>query len=555
MATFQELQRLISKLRVKMAEQTDQLKQLTASPNGYATVVVTGSRTVEQEPVLKEGARVRAQVRVYSDTDPYGDDIETHELVVERFDPRDNGIHVLGNGNMPTQWVAMKDYELLPLPPIETAYVVVIADDKLLEVEQPPNLKLEPGNVVRLSVATMQIIGLAEGLAIGELVVVKRLVDDDLSEVDYQGSSRVVFNGGNAVKQGDQVVLDQAAGLVIVRNLGTLDETFQVATSHDVAWSDVGGLEDAKTALIGAIELPYQQPEIFAHYGKKQPKGILLYGPPGCGKTMLGRAVATSLRKQYGGSAGDGFLYIKAPELLNRYVGVTEAAIRAIFARARKFKEDYGYPAVIFFDEIDALGRTRGTGVSTDIGDTIVPTLLTEMDGLEESGALVIFATNRAERLDPALTRDDRIDLKVKVERPTMGTSVDIFRLYLEATPIVGVHSTHELGKEAGEFLFSAEHVLYDVLLRSDNTLEFTLGELCSGAMIKGIVEKAKAFAMARDLERDILTGVMLEDLRRAVRATLKENIDLDNESAVAEFVNGFHSDIVSISKRPLVAA
>lgn len=198
------------------------------------------------------------------------------------------------------------------------------------------------------------------------------------------------------------------SGLVVVRDLGKDTQRFSLNQPSTVTWDDIGGLVDAKQQMLEAVELPWKHPDLYAHYGKKPLRGVLLYGPPGCGKTMLGAAAASSLARTHGkDQIESGYLYVKGPEILDPFVGVTEATIRELFERGRAHEKAHGYPATLFIDEADAiLGKRGGNGPNSSIIDhTVVAQFLSEMDGLDKNGTIVILATNRADILDPAVTR------------------------------------------------------------------------------------------------------------------------------------------------------
>lgn len=432
---------------------------------------------------------------------------------------------------------------------------LVLHEGKQIEVELPSDKEVKPGDTVKLSMQTMQIVDVAQPVYTGEISIVRRAVDDKTSEVDHQGSVRVVLNGKLVAKPevGDRVVLDQSA-TVIGLNLGKGDERFSFTSATNVTWDHIGGLKDAKRTMIEAIELPYRHPDIYKHYGKKPLKGVLLYGPPGCGKTMLGKATATALAKIHnGGNDSSGFIYVKGPEILDRFVGVAELAIRQIFQSSRKHKEQHGYPAVIFIDEADAILGKRGTGISSDIERTIVPQFLAEMDGLEDSGAIVLLATNRADILDPAIVRDGRIDRKVKVTRPDLDGAKDIFGLYLKKMPLYNGYTHADLADLGALELFSDSRVLYNVELngnRKGQTLKFTLGNLASGAMVAGIVDQATSIAMHRDISaKSKPQGLSKDDLVKAVDCVFRENLDLNHTDDLADFVHDFRDDVVGVKK------
>jgi|GEM_PF-1980567 len=417
-----------------------------------------------------------------------------------------------------------------------------------------PVYPIRPGDIVKLNLQTLQIVEVAKPVHSGEVSIVRRIVDEITSEVDHQGTPRVVLNGTLSGKPevGDRVLLDASAS-VIVRNLGKEDERFSFTMETNVSWEDIGGLLEAKQQMIEAVELPFRHPEIYKYYGKKPIKGVLLYGPPGCGKTMLGKATATALAAIHNGhSVSSGFIYIKGPEILDRYVGVAEATIRQIFQRSRKQRELHGYPSVIFIDEADAILGKRGMGISSDIERTIVPMFLAEMDGLEDSGAVVLLATNRPDILDPAVVRDGRVDRQVRISRPDPDSARSIFEIYLKNMPLSNGYSVEQLADLATKELFAEKRALYAIHLNGDRkgqVIKFTLGNLSSGAMIAGIVDQASSIALQKDLRENTTTGVSTENILCAVDQVQNEVIDLNHADDLAEFVRDFREDVVSIQK------
>lgn len=436
----------------------------------------------------------------------------------------------------------------------EKKSVAVSAGNQLLDVNMPFDAEmrelLTPGGDVLLNMQTMQIVQSSNFRPGGDTAAVRKVIDDTFVEVDYQSSSKVVFRGmmTHKLEKGDQVVLDQNA-TIVVRNLGK-DKKFVTSSPEGITWDDIGGLDAAKEALIEAVELPQRRPDLFKFYGKKPPSGILLYGPPGCGKTMLGKATATAIAKAHRGD-GSGFLYMKGPEILDRYVGVAESAIRQTFQWARKYHSDHGYPAVLFIDEADAILSKRGSGVSSDIERTIVPMFLTEMSGMEDSGAIVILATNRADILDPAVTREGRIDRKIKVDRPNLKSAESIFEIHLKGVPFNNGFTIQELSRCAAEDVFSPDHVLYEIRKRSGDIMKFTLANLIHGGMIAGIVDRATSIALQRDLTRkdNKKTGVKKDDITVAVRDVFLQNKALGHTDELSEFVHDFRDEIVGIQK------
>jgi proteasome-associated ATPase len=314
----------------------------------------------------------------------------------------------------------------------------------------------------------------------------------------------------------------------------------------DVTYEQVGGLREQIEAIRDAVELPYVHKALFEDYGLEAPKGVLLYGPPGCGKTLIAKAVANSLAQKVAersrrSDAKSYFLNVKGPELLNKYVGETERQIRLIFARAKE-KSDQGVPVIVFFDEMDSLFRTRGTGVSSDMESTVVPQLLSELDGVESlKNVIVIGASNREDLIDPAILRPGRLDVKIKIDRPDEDSALQIFRIYLGTdVPL----DEAEMAKHGG----SRDDMVSEMIQRTvdrmyatsdDNKfLEVTYAngdrellyfkDFSSGAMIQNIVSRAKKEAIKREIEGGP-RGLRTDDLLEAIRNEFAEHEDLPN--------------------------
>jgi proteasome-associated ATPase len=441
---------------------------------------------------------------------------------------------------------------------VQGGVAIVQHEGKTLELALPKDKHIEAGDTVKLSLMTMQIIDVVHDQSMfGEIGNIRRVVDHRGCEVDINGSTRLISPGKlfSAIEPGDRVVLDPSNSIVL-NNLGKNDDRFSFTSDTNVSWDEIGGLEEAKQEMIEIIEYPYKYSDLYNHYGKNPVKGAMLYGPPGCGKTMLGKAAATALAQMHGQQImSTGFIYIKGPEILDKFVGVPEGIIRGIFQRARKHKQTYGYPAVIFFDEAEAVLRKRGTGISSDIEGTIVPMFLTEMDGLEDSGALMIISTNRPDILDPAIVRDGRIDRKIKIGRPTPQAALDIFCMYLWDVPLNNGYSTQEVAILGRDELFSPRRVLYEIKLNDSRQLRLTLGQICNGAMIRGIVDKATSLALRRDRENDDCTGISKEDICCAIDRVFRENIDLNHDDELGEFVYDVRDRVVNIRKIRQAAA
>jgi len=309
----------------------------------------------------------------------------------------------------------------------------------------------------------------------------------------------------------------------------------------------VGGLDSQIEAITDAVELPYLHRALFNEYKLPAPKGILLYGPPGCGKTLIAKAVANSLAKKVAQVTGNAnirsyFLNIKGPELLNKYVGETERQIRLVFQRARE-KAEEGVPVIVFFDEMDSLFRTRGTGISSDIESTIVPQLLAEIDGVETlRDVIVIGASNREDLIDPAILRPGRLDVKIKIERPNEEAAAQIFARYLTADLPIDTREVERLG--GGDVAKSVQAMIEDTvseMYRADDENKFLevtyqngdkevlyYRDFASGAMIENIVRRAKKLAIKRAIAGEG-GGVRTLDLVESIRREYKENEDLPN--------------------------
>ena len=422
-----------------------------------------------------------------------------------------------------------------------------------LRVNVEPTIEikaLEIGQEVLLNEA-YNVIDVRDFDVSGEVVTVKeRLGDDRLVVLGRADEERVVEIAAplrtELVRVGDHVRMDPRTGLVFEKLIRPEVEELVLEEIPDVTYDDIGGLGEQIVAIQDAIELPYVHKERFEDYALAPPKGVLLYGPPGCGKTLIAKAVANSLAKAVSAKEGSVdtrsyFLNIKGPELLNKYVGETERQIRLIFQRAKE-KSDEGVPVIVFFDEMDSLFRTRGTGVSSDVESTIVPQLLSELDGVETlKNVIVIGASNREDLIDPAILRPGRLDVKVKIERPNVDAARQIFRIYLtEDLPF----NEEELAAKGGDIRGYIDQMLERVVARmyeesdANRFLEVTYAngdrevlyfkDFSSGAMIENIVSRAKKDAIKREIAGDNI-GLKQSDLVNAIIQEFKEHEDLPN--------------------------
>ncbi len=387
----------------------------------------------------------------------------------------------------------------------------------------------------------------------GEVVTLKEVLEDGRRAIVYARADeeRVVELADNLLdvhlRSGDSVLMETRSQLLVEKLPRPEVEELVLEEVPDITYADVGGLDSQIEAIMDAVELPYLHRALFSEYKLPAPKGILLYGPPGCGKTLIAKAVANSLAKKVAQVTGNAnirsyFLNIKGPELLNKYVGETERQIRLVFQRARE-KAEEGVPVIVFFDEMDSLFRTRGTGISSDMESTIVPQLLAEIDGVETlRDVIVIGASNREDLIDPAILRPGRLDVKIKIERPDEGAAAQIFARYLTPDlPLdVGEVEHNGGGDPAKAVAFMIDRTVEEMYRADDeNTfLEVTyqngdkeilyFRDFASGAMIENIVRRAKKLAIKRAIAGDG-GGVRTSDLLESIRREYKENEDLPN--------------------------
>lgn len=449
-----------------------------------------------------------------------------------------------------------------------TLEVEVLIGSRRLRLATAPDLDfaaLSPGQLLRID----ERMTVAQGLGFpkeGTLNTVLEVIGNDRALVSSSsGVDHVVHLAGplrhGTLKPGDNVMTDLRSGFAFERVVRTDIEDLLTPEVPDVSYSDIGGLDEQITQVRDAIELPFAHPELFATYELSPPRGILLYGPPGCGKTLIAKAVATSLSAGHEGKKTY-FISIKGPELLNKFVGETERHIRSIFGRARALASS-DVPVVVFFDEMEALFRTRGSGISSDVETMIVPQLLAEMDGLEEmENVVVIGASNRPDMIDPAVLRPGRLDVRIRVERPKRAQGGDIFSKYLTPDLPISAEMISMEGsaqdaaaamiEAALDRLYSrdASAALFDVRLSDGRTQRVYLSDLVSGAMIAGTVERAKKMAIKESLDSGE-GGLSTTLLLRGVEEEMRESIELASTTSPEEWARtvGLRgSDVVGIT-------
>lgn len=387
----------------------------------------------------------------------------------------------------------------------------------------------------------------------GDVATVKELLDDGNRAVvmGRADEERVVEMGASVaagpIRSGDTVLVDSSAPLVLERLPRPEVEDLVLEEVPDVCYDDVGGLDAQIEQITDAVELPFLHHDLFAEYNLPAPKGVLLYGPPGCGKTLIAKAVANSLTMKVAEISGNAearscFLNIKGPELLNKYVGETERQIRLVFQRARE-KSEQGWPVIVFFDEMESLFRTRGSGISSDIESTIVPQLLAEIDGVEAlRNVIVIGASNREDLIDPAILRPGRLDVKIKIQRPDAEAAAAIFSRYLTTALPIDAEIVETVGggdpdkavrgmiEQTVEDMYrpgEANRFLEVTYANGDKEIMY-FRDFASGAMIENVVRRAKKLAIKREIA-DRGRGIRTNDLLSSVRQEFKEHEDLPN--------------------------
>jgi proteasome-associated ATPase len=461
------------------------------------------------------------------------------------------------------QIIALKEeVEKLTAPPSGFGVFLGVNDDgtinissggRKLRVNVHPEIdpkSLQPGQELMLNEALNVVEACAYEVQ-GEVVSLKEMLGPDRALVIGNADEERVVQIGEPLRNhhlraGDSLLLDARSGFVLEHLPKPEVEELILEEVPDISYQDIGGLADQIEQIRDAVELPYLHADLFAEHQLKPPKGILLYGPPGCGKTLIAKAVANSLAKKVAEVTGQPsgrsyFLNIKGPELLNKYVGETERQIRLIFQRAKE-KSNEGVPVIVFFDEMDSIFRTRGSGVSSDVENTIVPQLLSEIDGVEQlKNVIVIGASNREDMIDPAILRPGRLDVKIKIERPDADAAGDIFSKYLvadlpladEVVQAAGGDRERALTKiidEAVQRMYSdaEENRFLEVTYANGDKEILYFKDFNSGAMIENIVRRAKKVAIKRFLETGN-KGIRADDLFTAVTDEFKENEDLPN--------------------------
>ena len=437
----------------------------------------------------------------------------------------------------------------------EDGTVDVVVNGRKMRVELHPDIEIddvERGAEVSLN-ESFNVVSMRRAELVGEIVTLKEVLSDGIRVVvTARGDEERVCElsdllRGTHLRSGDLLRLDTRSHLVLEKLPQPEVDDLLLEEVPDVSYEDIGGLDEQIEMIADAVELPFLHSDLFAEYKLPAPKGILLYGPPGCGKTLIAKAVANSLAKKVAHQTGDDkgrsyFINVKGPELLNKYVGETERQIRLIFQRARE-KCDEGWPVIVFFDEMDSMFRTRGTGISSDMESTIVPQLLAEIDGVEGlRNVIVIGATNREDLIDPAILRPGRLDVKIRIERPNDVAARQVFARYLSSDVPIDADEIENLGKGDVEkalrvmidqtveamYTDNEENRFLEVTYQNGDRETLYFKDFASGAMIENIVRRAKKLAIKRVLA-DQGSGIRTDDLLVSIRQEFREHEDLPN--------------------------
>ena len=430
------------------------------------------------------------------------------------------------------------------------AKVVVDSAGQLFELDRPEKddlfAKLAVGMPVDIHPQTGQIVKLSDFIAYGNTGTVAQ-VDGNLVQVNMPSGLITTEYSMVPVTVGDKVVMN-TTNHVILKKI-KIETKYAFKTQSVLTWDDIGACEQAKLDMIGALETPYTHSDLFNFFNKDQVKGALLWGRPGNGKTLIGRAAAGSLARMHGKeAAASGFIYIKGPEILDKYVGETESQIREAFEYGKLHFKKYGYPAVIFVDEADAILMRRGSRTASGMEMTIVPQFLSMMDGIEDSGVFVLLATNRADTLDPAVLRPGRCDRRIYVAPPTQQNAPEIWNIHMKRSPMSKGVTKEQLIQATNDMLYSDQYPLYYIDSPKGRST-FSLGNLVSGALIAGVVERASAIAIDRNVAvlaaaekakqpKPAFDGLRQDDFTAALAAMHKEQYGANHFDELREFID-----------------
>lgn len=532
-----ELRSIIKDCQNQLVSQHETIKRLTTLPLAFGKLVrlencpdprlfkVNDEILIvdQQSPYCHAGGRIVSN-------DPVVDDDGC--VIVQLTDGTEERFSIGMAGKGPAQI-------RLTTKPDGTSAIVNV-DGKLWEVHGVPDLNVAVGDTVKVNPESKAIISGAIPLEHGPICRVSAITDDGV-EVLNKGDVTFVYNPRSIeLEEGDRVVCDKDMFCIIKKLERDARNRYKVSADLNVTWNDVGGLEQAKQELRDALELPFQQPDLFNYYNVSPLRGVLLYGPPGCGKTLLARVCVSALANIHGREIVESaYIFVKGPEILDKWVGNTEAEIRELFERGRRHFRKYGYKGILAIDEADAILPQRGMRRSSDVADTIVPMFLGEMDGIDdqqtEENPIVILMTNRADILDPAVTRPGRISKHIKIPRPDETNAIDVLEIHTKNMPFQDGANKMSILAVAASDLFSKSRLLY----RVNNQHDFTLAHAVNGAMIANLSEMAKMNALHRDLATGTRTGVTLDDFRQAVRKIYVQQRGVNHSYDLQDFAEG----------------
>src|SRR5262245_55051979 len=534
-----------SAYRRRLTEYEIQIQDLQAHARAMETEVVHLRKKLEEIP--KDFVVLENKLR------------EANRQLVQAFNQNEKLVNTLYEAR--EQISSLKEeVDKLCAPPSSYGVFLSLNDDgtvNILSSGRKVKVNLHP-SIGKDTIKPGQELVLNEGLNVietagyeiqGEVVIMKEALDEARAVVTVRADEEKVAVIADPLrpvklKVGDHILMDAKSGYLLEKLPKSEVEDLALEEVPDIQYEDIGGLTTQIEAIRDAVELPYLYADYYREHKLAPPKGVLLYGPPGCGKTMIAKAVANNLAEKVSEKRGEKikgfFMNIKGPELLNKYVGETERKIREIFTKAKeKAAEDV--PVVVFFDEMDALFRTRGSGISSDVETTIVPQLLAEIDGVEGlKNVIVIGASNRQDLIDPAILRPGRLDVKIKIDRPDRQAAADIMAKYL--TPDIPIHEQElphgvEIPAAIARLIESAVDAMYTIA-DENRFLEVTYAngdkevlyfkDFASGAMIESIVRRGKKMALKRHIAGGA-KGITADDLVAAVREEFRENEDLPN--------------------------
>lgn len=516
----------VTELRQTVADQNAMLVQLTGQALYFGVVVKVGSE--------HDHAQYDTNDKIIVVDESTGRNGCVGKIVSEPAINTENQVSVQLEDEQKTELnLNLNQFKLLDKK--DGTYVAVNIDGKMWEVAKPL-FEVKPGDPVKITSDSKQIVEIGYRLDAGNIARVSANTAEGV-EVEDKGEKKLVQNPlGIVIEDGDKVVVD---AMMVIKKLPKDDRNrYKLTGEAKITWDDIGGLLEAKVQCQQAIEWPYQHPELFSFYNMPKEKGILLYGPPGCGKSLIVRAAANAVAKIHGATALDtGYIYVKAPELLDKWVGNTEASIRSLFEQARSHYRKHGYPAILAIDEADAIMPQRGTRVSSDISDTVVPMFLGEMDGIDEAqtklNPIVFLLTNRQDMMDQAVIRSGRVNKHIKIERPNMQSSIEVLKIHAKKIPFAKDANLDTLMAMSVAEIFSKSRLIYKV----NGEHNFCFSDCLNGAILESITVQAKMNALHRDLKAGMTgSGVGMDDFKFAIEKLYNEQRGLSHNYDLVDF-------------------